>query len=69
MFVIANINPDTGQPFVIRQPERLYRVLPDEGAEVQSTRFYRQHIKDNALRVVEPVVAHVAIVVKTGATA
>ena len=41
MFVKATVNPETGLSFVIRQPERGFRVLPAEGCEVPNNRFYR----------------------------
>lgn len=62
MFVKATINPETGQPFVIRQPERMYRLLPNEGAEVPNNRFYRQHIKDGSLIVAQE--EHIDLVIK-----
>ena len=51
MYVTPAINPDTGLPYVIRQPERRYRLMPVEGAEVPHNHFYRRHINDGSLIV------------------
>ena len=68
MFVIPEINPETGQVFLIRQPERRYVVLPAEGADVPNNRFYRAHLKDGSLRlgeVLNAAVEHVMMQVES----
>ncbi len=56
MYLKPAINPDTGQPYVIRQPERRYRRMPDEGDEIRSlSHYYRRHINDGSLIVGSPV--------------
>lgn len=54
MFVKPTINPETGELFRIRQPERLFIVMPPEGAEVPVNHFYLTHVRDGALEVVAP---------------
>lgn len=70
MYVKANLNPDTGRPYVIRQPERNYRVLPAAGSDVPNNRFYRQHLADKSIVLaLVPGISHVAVnVVTTGVT-
>lgn len=53
-FVKPTINPETGEPYKIRRPERNFTHLPDEGDEVPGNRFWRQHIKDGSVEIVIP---------------
>jgi len=55
MFVIPTINPESGQAYVVRQPERHYHIMPTDGAEVPNDRYYRQRIKDGTLMPAEPI--------------
>lgn len=51
-FVKPTLNPETGEPYKIRRPERNFTHLPDDGDEVPDNRFWRQHIKDGSVEVV-----------------
>ena len=54
MRVKPTINPDTGQPFVIRKPERNYTLLDADGEDVPDNRYWRQHLKDGSVELVKP---------------
>jgi len=57
MFVKPTIDPATGQPFKLRQPERGFVHLPDEGGNVPDNRFWRNHLNDGAIEIVKPAAA------------
>ncbi|WP_026601686.1 DUF2635 domain-containing protein [Methylomonas sp. 11b] len=54
MFVKPTLNPETGETFKIRRPERNFTHLPDDGDEVPDNRYWRGHLKDGSIELAEP---------------
>ncbi|BBL69696.1 DUF2635 domain-containing protein [Methylogaea oryzae] len=57
LFLKPAINPATNAPYLIRMPENSHQHLPADGTVVPNNRYWREHLKDGSVEVVEPAKA------------
>jgi len=61
MFVKPTINPETGEPYHIRQPERNHMPLPAAGGDVPANRYWLMHLYEGSIEIAQPPAVELGI--------